>query len=222
MAIDIPPRFKPGDRVRAINRHPHGHTREPGYVRGHIGVIHHTMASMCSPIATPKGRTRDGISTACDSRRPRSGARAQEGSAVYVDLWEDYLERPDEGSPMPHDDSQHCPATRKAQFSMNRGRPRRLPWPCACPKQAISPGPNGRRSWAQKSRRRRPRGDPDLGKTYYQHWLNALERMCVPRNWSGAGICASARGSGGGPISTRRMASRSTFRLAFKNNRSEG
>ncbi|HEX9869629.1 MAG TPA: hypothetical protein VGC99_13750 [Candidatus Tectomicrobia bacterium] len=23
------------------------------------------------------------------------------------------------------------------------------------------------------------RGDPDLGQTYYQHWLNALERFCI-------------------------------------------
>ena len=25
------------------------------------------------------------------------------------------------------------------------------------------------------------RGDPDLGKTYYQHWLNALERICAEK-----------------------------------------
>jgi nitrile hydratase accessory protein len=25
------------------------------------------------------------------------------------------------------------------------------------------------------------RGDPDLGQTYYQHWLNALERICVDK-----------------------------------------
>jgi len=24
-------------------------------------------------------------------------------------------------------------------------------------------------------------GDPDLGQTYYQHWLNALERICVEK-----------------------------------------
>jgi nitrile hydratase accessory protein len=27
----------------------------------------------------------------------------------------------------------------------------------------------------------RQRGDPDLGDTYYQHWLNALERMCAQK-----------------------------------------
>jgi nitrile hydratase accessory protein len=25
------------------------------------------------------------------------------------------------------------------------------------------------------------RGDPDRGPTYYQHWLNALERLCVAK-----------------------------------------
>ena len=25
------------------------------------------------------------------------------------------------------------------------------------------------------------RGDPDLGETYYRHWLNALERICVDK-----------------------------------------
>jgi nitrile hydratase accessory protein len=25
------------------------------------------------------------------------------------------------------------------------------------------------------------RGDPDLGPTYYQHWLNALERLCAQK-----------------------------------------
>ena len=25
------------------------------------------------------------------------------------------------------------------------------------------------------------RGDPDLGQTYYRHWLNALERICIDK-----------------------------------------
>jgi nitrile hydratase accessory protein len=29
------------------------------------------------------------------------------------------------------------------------------------------------------------RGDPDLGRTYYQHWLNALERICVDKGLVG-------------------------------------
>lgn len=29
------------------------------------------------------------------------------------------------------------------------------------------------------------RGDPDLGDTYYQHWLNALERLCAEKKLVG-------------------------------------
>ena len=29
------------------------------------------------------------------------------------------------------------------------------------------------------------RGDPDLGNTYYQHWLNALERICAEKELVG-------------------------------------
>ena len=34
-----PARFKAGERVRAKNMHPSGHTRLPRYVRGHVGTI---------------------------------------------------------------------------------------------------------------------------------------------------------------------------------------
>ena len=29
------------------------------------------------------------------------------------------------------------------------------------------------------------RGDPDLGQTYYRHWLNALERLCAEKGLVG-------------------------------------
>ncbi len=29
------------------------------------------------------------------------------------------------------------------------------------------------------------RGDPDLGDTYYHHWLNALERLCAEKGLAG-------------------------------------
>ena len=34
---------------------------------------------------------------------------------------------------------------------------------------------------AEEIRAAQQRGDPDLGPTYYQHWLNALERLCVAK-----------------------------------------
>jgi nitrile hydratase accessory protein len=46
------------------------------------------------------------------------------------------------------------------------------------------------------------RGDPDLGDTYYRHWLNALERICA------------AKGLVGGEDMRRRKA---TWRRAYLN-----
>jgi hypothetical protein len=37
--IDAAPAFAPGERVRAKNISPAGHTRLPRYVRGHTGVV---------------------------------------------------------------------------------------------------------------------------------------------------------------------------------------
>ena len=34
---------------------------------------------------------------------------------------------------------------------------------------------------SQEIKAAQARGDPDLGQTYYQHWLNALERLCVEK-----------------------------------------
>jgi len=94
MAIDTAPRFKPGDMVRAINRHPLGHTREPRYVRGRIGVIHEYHGAHVFPDRNAQG-SREGRHLYSVRFEASSlwGENANKGSAVYVDLWEDYLER---------------------------------------------------------------------------------------------------------------------------------
>jgi len=38
-----------------------------------------------------------------------------------------------------------------------------------------------RRLSVMKSRMPKRRGDPDLGSTYYHHWVRALERLCVEK-----------------------------------------
>jgi nitrile hydratase accessory protein len=40
---------------------------------------------------------------------------------------------------------------------------------------------------SQEIKAAQARGDPDLGNTYYQHWLNALERLCAAKNLVGYG-----------------------------------
>lgn len=38
---------------------------------------------------------------------------------------------------------------------------------------------------SQEIKTAQERGDPDLGDTYYQHWLNALERLCTAKGLVG-------------------------------------
>lgn len=93
VAIDAAPRFAVGDRVRAINRHPIGHTREPRYVRGRLGVIHEHYGAHVFPDLSAAGR-REGrhLYSVRFTARELWGEPATPNSAVYADLWEDYLE----------------------------------------------------------------------------------------------------------------------------------
>lgn len=90
---DTPPRFRPGDRVRAINRHPTGHTREPRYVRGRAGVVHAYHGAHVLPDLNALGqRVGRHLYSVRFEARELWGEDADGRSAVYVDLWEDYLE----------------------------------------------------------------------------------------------------------------------------------
>ena len=90
------PRFKPGDAVRAINRHPSGHTREPRYVRGHRGTVREHYGAQVFPDLSAQGVDvgRHLYSVRFEARE-LWGNNADANSAVYVDLWEDYLELPE-------------------------------------------------------------------------------------------------------------------------------
>lgn len=93
------PRFNVGDQVRAGNRHPTGHTREPRYVRGRMGVIetYHGAHVFPDQNAAGMGRntdTRIGHHLYCVRFTATElwGENANSNSEVYVDLREDYLE----------------------------------------------------------------------------------------------------------------------------------
>jgi nitrile hydratase len=90
--IDTTPRFQPGDKVRALNRHPTGHTRQPRYVRGRVGVVHEHYGSHVFPDRSAEG-SREGrhLYSVRFEASALWGETAGVG-AVYVDLWEDYLE----------------------------------------------------------------------------------------------------------------------------------
>jgi nitrile hydratase len=86
------PRFSLGMTVRARNMNPLGHTRLPRYVRGKLGTIARRHGAHVFPDANAHGL----------GERPQHlyqvRFEAQElwgesnNSAVYIDLWESYLE----------------------------------------------------------------------------------------------------------------------------------
>lgn len=93
MATDSIPQFGPGDAVRVRNFHPVGHTRAPRYIRGHLGRIHEHYGAHILPDRSAEGEK---IGAHLYSVRFEGGeiwgpdAPARE--AIYVDLWENYLE----------------------------------------------------------------------------------------------------------------------------------
>jgi nitrile hydratase len=88
------PLFAVGDRVRARNIHPQGHTRLPRYVRGHAGVIDRVHGCHVFPDSNAhgNGESPQWLYTVRFTGRELWGERADATSTVSVDAWESYLE----------------------------------------------------------------------------------------------------------------------------------
>jgi len=85
-----------GQRVRARNINPVGHTRLPRYVRGKLGTIEHEgevveLQDMDANGAA-LGKRPQHVYRVCFTSRELWGEQANVRDAVYVDMWEDYLE----------------------------------------------------------------------------------------------------------------------------------
>lgn len=70
----------------------------------------------------------------------------------------------------------------------------REPWEAQAFALALRLSETGHFTWAewveifsQEITAAQKRGDPDLGDTYYHHWLNALERICTQKGLVGMG-----------------------------------
>ena len=89
------PIFAPGDRVRARNINPTGHTRLPRYVRGREGVVEHRHGAHVFPDSHAHGAGDDPrpLYTVRFTARELWGLEASERDSVSLDLWEPYLER---------------------------------------------------------------------------------------------------------------------------------
>jgi len=91
--VDTAPAFAAGERVRAKDMSPPGHTKLPKYVRGHTGVVERIQPAAVLPDtnATFQGENPQYVYSVRFSSRELWGADA-EPFALTVELFESYLE----------------------------------------------------------------------------------------------------------------------------------
>lgn len=89
-----PPSFRRGQRVRARNLNPTGHTRLPRYARGKLGAIDRVHGAFVFPDTNAHflGEHPQHLYSVRFEARELWGGDATAHDAVYVDLWEDYLD----------------------------------------------------------------------------------------------------------------------------------
>jgi nitrile hydratase beta subunit len=92
--VQVIPRFKTGDHIRAKNLNPAGHTRLPRYVRTHVGVICHNHGAHVFPDTNSQfaGEHPQPLYSVRFEARELWGETASPRDAVYLDLWEAYLD----------------------------------------------------------------------------------------------------------------------------------
>ena len=90
----VPPQFKVGERVRARNIHPIGHTRLPRYARGKTGVIarDHGVFLFPDTNAAFLGEKPQHVYSVKFAARELWGNDASPRDSVHLDMWDDYLE----------------------------------------------------------------------------------------------------------------------------------
>ena len=91
----VRPSFKVGQRVRARNINPTGHTRLPRYARGKAGVVvrDHGVYVFPDTNAHFQGEKRQHVYSVRFTARELWGDSASGRDSVHVDMWDDYLER---------------------------------------------------------------------------------------------------------------------------------
>jgi nitrile hydratase subunit beta len=92
--VKVTARFQAGQRVRARNMHPVGHTRLPRYARGKFGTIDRDHGVFVFPDTNAHflGEKPQHVYSVCFAARELWGEQAAPKDSVYVDLWDDYLE----------------------------------------------------------------------------------------------------------------------------------
>ncbi|MGI8329851.1 nitrile hydratase subunit beta [Actinomadura scrupuli] len=92
--VDAAPAFTTGERVRAKDMSPAGHTRLPGYIRGHTGVIEIIQPAAVLPDTNAHflGENPQHVYSVRFDSRELWGAGA-EPFALTVEMYESYLEK---------------------------------------------------------------------------------------------------------------------------------
>ena len=87
-------RFKTGQQVRARNMHPLGHTRLPRYARGKTGTVARIHGIFVFPDTNAHflGEKPQHLYSVRFTAHELWGPASSPHDAVYIDMWEDYLE----------------------------------------------------------------------------------------------------------------------------------
>jgi nitrile hydratase len=90
-----PPAFQVGERVRARNLNPIGHTRLPRYARGREGVVERCHGAHVYPDVHAETGAEDPrpLYTVRFTARELWGPEASPRDSISLDLWEPYLDR---------------------------------------------------------------------------------------------------------------------------------
>jgi len=92
--LAVAPPFQVGQRVRARNMNPLGHTRLPRYARGKQGTVDRDHGVYVFPDTNAEllGEKPQHIYSVRFTARELWGDAASPRDAVYLDMWDDYLE----------------------------------------------------------------------------------------------------------------------------------
>jgi nitrile hydratase subunit beta len=92
--VPVAAKFKAGQRVRARNINPTGHTRLPRYARGKLGTVERDHGVFVFPDTNAhfQGEKPQHLYSVRFAARELWGDAAAPRDAVYVNLWDDHLE----------------------------------------------------------------------------------------------------------------------------------
>jgi nitrile hydratase beta subunit len=92
--VKAAPRFQAGQRVRARNINPIGHTRLPRYARGKTGTIERDYGVFVFPDTNAHflGEKPQHVYSVRFAARELWGEQASPRDSIYINMWDDYLE----------------------------------------------------------------------------------------------------------------------------------